>query len=185
MTHIGVMAVTSVLSLFAWGALFINVLTLMLVALVVIPHPRKTKAITPVCLIAGPLSVLVTVAATLGSLYLSEIGDLSPCRWCWIQRVFMYPLAVVLVIAWLTVDRHVRRYAIPLSSMGLAASIWHYLLQQVPSFSQAESCSLTTPCSVTYIEKFGFISIPWMAGSVFLLVLVLLVGFRSSEGRIG
>jgi disulfide bond formation protein DsbB len=179
------MTVASVLSLFAWGVLFINALMLGLVALAVISYRRKTRAVNRVRSIAGPLSIVVTVVATLGSLYLSEIGDLSPCRWCWIQRVFMYPLAVVLVIAWLTRDRHVRRYAVPLSLMGVAASIWHYLLQQVPSLSDAKSCSLTTPCSVTYIEKFGFISIPWMAGSVFVLVLMLLIGFRSREGRIG
>ena len=179
------MAVATVLSLFAWGVLLINALMLMFFVLVVVQHRRKTQAIDRVRSIAGPLSILVTVGATLGSLYLSEFGELSPCRWCWIQRVFMYPLAVVLVIAWLTRDRHVRRYAVPLSLMGVAASIWHYLLQHVPSLSDAKSCSLTPPCSVTYIEKFGFITIPWMAGSVFALVLMRLIGFRSREGRIG
>ncbi|MCS5689222.1 MAG: hypothetical protein NZ659_10620, partial [Acidimicrobiales bacterium] len=63
-------------------------------------------------------------------------------------------------------------------------STWHYLLQQVPSLSDSQSCSFATPCSVTYIEKFGFVSVPWMAGSVFLLILLLLAGFRSNEGRI-
>jgi disulfide bond formation protein DsbB len=97
----------------------------------------------------------------------------------------MYPLALILLIGWITRDRQVRRYAVPIALLGLAASTWHYLLQQVPSLSDANSCTLATPCSVTYIEKFGFISIPWMAGSVFLLTLVLLVGVRSSKSRIG
>ena len=93
----------------------------------------------------------------------------------------MYPLALVLLISWITGDRFVRRYAVPIAALGLGASIWHYLLQQIPSLSDANSCSLSTPCSVTYIEKFGFISIPWMAGSVFAMTLVFLLGFRSAE----
>jgi len=177
--------VTSVLSLFAWGVLFLNAFTLLLIVLIVSPSRHTANVANRVCSIAGPCSVAVTVAATLGSLYLSEVGDLVPCRWCWIQRVAMYPLALVLVIAWLTRDHHVRRYTIPMSLLGLGASTWHYLLQQVPSLSDSEACSLTTPCSVTYIQKFGFVTIPWMAGSVFLVVLVLLIGFRSTEGRIG
>ena len=91
------------------------------------------------------------------------------------------PVGVGVLISWITGDRFVRRYAVPIAALGLGASTWHYLLQQIPSLSDANSCSLSTPCSVTYIEKFGFISIPWMAGSVFAMTLVFLLGFRSAE----
>tara|TARA_Y100001970_G_C13801556_1_gene635318 strand:+ start:39 stop:332 length:294 start_codon:yes stop_codon:yes gene_type:complete len=97
----------------------------------------------------------------------------------------MYPLALILVIAWCFRDSHVRRYAVPIAVLGMSASAWHYLLQQVPSLSDADSCSLVTPCSVTYLEKFGFISIPWMAGSVFLFTVVLLAGFGSNKIGVG
>ena len=179
------MPVATVLSMFAWLTLLVNALTLLLIISLV--RRKVTRSAFPGTfgLAASRLAIAVTVAASLGSLYLSEVGDLTPCRWCWIQRMAMYPLAFVLLIGWFTGDRLVRRYAVPMALLGLAASIWHYLLQQVPVLSDAESCSLTTPCSVTYIEKFGFISIPWMAGSVFLLTVILLTGFRSTDSRIG
>ena len=179
------MPVATVLSMFAWLTLLVNALTLLLIISLVRRNVTRSAFPGTFGVVARRLAVAVTVAASLGSLYLSEVGDLTPCRWCWIQRMAMYPLAFVLLIGWFTGDRLVRRYAVPMAVLGLAASIWHYLLQQVPGLSDAESCSLTTPCSVTYIEKFGFISIPWMAGSVFLLTVILLTGFRSTDSRIG
>ena len=179
------MPVATVLSMFAWLTLLVNALTLLLIIFLVRRDVTRSAFPGTFGFAASRLAVAVTVAASLGSLYLSEVGDLTPCRWCWIQRMAMYPLAFVLLIGWFTGDRLVRRYAVPMAVLGLAASIWHYLLQQVPGLSDAESCSLTTPCSVTYIEKFGFISIPWMAGSVFLLTVILLTGFRSTDSRIG
>jgi len=179
------MPVATVLSMFAWLTLLVNALTLLLIISLVRRNVTRSAFPGAFGVAASRLAVAVTVAASLGSLYLSEVGDLTPCRWCWIQRMAMYPLAFVLLIGWFTGDRLVRRYAVPMAVLGLAASIWHYLLQQVPGLSDAESCSLTTPCSVTYIEKFGFISIPWMAGSVFLLTVILLTGFRSTDSRIG
>ena len=181
MTQIGVMTVATVLSVFGWLTLLVNGATLFLIVLIIRHKVTKSDSGRTYEARAQQVATLVTVAASLGSLYLSEIGDLTPCRWCWIQRTAMYPLALVLVISWITGDRFVRRYATPIALLGLAASTWHYLLQQVPSLSDSNSCSLSTPCSVTYIEKFGFISIPWMAGSVFLLSLTLLLGFRSFE----
>ena len=179
------MPVATVLSMFAWLTLLVNALTLLLIISLVRRNVTRSAFPGTFGLAASRLAIALTVAASLGSLYLSEVGDLTPCRWCWIQRMAMYPLAFVLLIGWFTGDRLVRRYAVPMAVLGLAASIWHYLLQQVPGLSDAESCSLTTPCSVTYIEKFGFISIPWMAGSVFLLTVILLTGFRSTDSRIG
>lgn len=132
----------------------------------------------------GELAAGVALIATLGSLYLSEVGHLVPCRYCWFQRVCMYPLALILVIAVFTRDRRVRRYAAPLAAVGLTISTWHYLIQVFPSLEDANSCNLLNPCTVRYSWKFGFVSIPYMAGSAFVLVLVLLWG-RSRASRIG
>ena len=54
------------------------------------------------------LAAAVAVLATLSSLYLSEIADYVPCQYCWWQRIFMYPLAVILPIAAWRADRSIR-----------------------------------------------------------------------------
>lgn len=45
------------------------------------------------------LAWLVAIIATGGSLYMSEILLWEPCKLCWVQRIFMYPLVLLLGIA--------------------------------------------------------------------------------------
>lgn len=123
---------------------------------------------------ALPLASLVAITATLGSLYYSEIADFIPCRLCWYQRIFMYPLAIVLPIAAFRRDLGIRIYMIAFPVIGLGISIYHYLVQNVPSLSDGGSCDATAPCSSAYVETFDFISIPFMAGCGFLLIGALL-----------
>ena len=48
----------------------------------------------------GPaLGAVVAVLATAGSLWYSEGAHFPPCELCWYQRIAMYPLALVLVMA--------------------------------------------------------------------------------------
>lgn len=157
---------------FAVGAVACNAATLWLLV-------RAGAPVAAVGRHAVPLAALATTAAVAGSLYLSEVAHFLPCRYCWFQRIAMYPLALVLVIAWITGDKGVRRYALPLSLVGLAFSVWHYLVQRFPSWESSGSCDIDNPCTLTLAWKFHFVSIPYMAGSVFALTTVmLLVGRR-------
>lgn len=119
------------------------------------------------------LAFVIALAATLGSLYMSEIAHREPCKYCWFQRIAMYPLALILGIAWRRKDRLIRVYAIPLAAIGGVISAYHYLIQQFPNLSSGE-CSPTVPCTAAYVWEFGFVSIPYMALASFALIIVLL-----------
>src|SRR3972149_9230839 len=41
-------------------------------------------------------SFIVALTATSGILYFSEVAGFTPCILCWYQRIFMYPLVLVL-----------------------------------------------------------------------------------------
>jgi disulfide bond formation protein DsbB len=122
------------------------------------------------------LAALVAVVATAGSLYLSEGAHLVPCRWCWFQRTAMYPLALILVIAAFRRDWGIRPYAIAIALVGLGLSTWHYLIEWFPDLEGVGgSCDPTNPCSALPLtRRFGYISIPFMAGSAFLFVASVL-----------
>ncbi len=117
------------------------------------------------------LSFGVAAIATLGSLYYSEVAHFTPCEMCWLQRIAMYPQAVVLLVAAMTRDVKVWRYAVPLSVIGLLFSLYHYQLELFPD--QPSMCSTTVPCSVRFVEIYGFVSIAFMAGSGFVAILAL------------
>lgn len=178
------MAVQDVLTVFAVFALGSNVMTLgLVVAWVIRDKPSMVSFGDHLRLWAPRVAGAIAVVATVGSLYLSEVADLVPCRWCWFQRVAMYPLALVLSVGIVTDDRGLRRYALPMSMIGLVISTWHYLLQNFPSLEDADSCNILNPCTFKYAWKFGFVSIPYMAGSGFLLIMSLLLSSRTTSAE--
>ena len=127
----------------------------------------------------GPLALgiawVVAALAMVGSLYLSEVALLEPCKLCWYQRICMYPQVLLLAIATLRRDLvTARRYCLPLAFVGILFSIYHYQLERFPQ-QDVFSCSLDIPCSVSVVNVFNFISIPYMAMSAFALIITTLL----------
>jgi disulfide bond formation protein DsbB len=126
----------------------------------------------------GPLALVLAAAvatvAMLGSLYYSEVANFPPCRLCWYQRICMYPLVPILAIAAARRDRGVRWYALPLAVTGAAISTWHILVERFPSL-ESGACDPANPCSIIWVEKLGYLTIPTMALSGFVAIALLLV----------
>jgi disulfide bond formation protein DsbB len=121
------------------------------------------------------LAWIVALVTTLGSLYYSEHAGFVPCELCWYQRVLMYPLVLVLGVAWLRRDQKVWLTALPFVVIGAPLSLYHWLVERVPAFAESSSCSITVPCTAPWFEKLGFVTLAWMAMSSFLLIGVLMV----------
>lgn len=124
---------------------------------------------------------LVSVTATLGSLYFSEISGFIPCELCWYQRILMYPLALILGIATFQNDRSVKKYVLPMAIIGWFISLFHYLEQKVPGFAKIKPCANGVPCSTEYINWFGFITIPFLALVAFTLIIILMLLIKSPK----
>jgi disulfide bond formation protein DsbB len=126
----------------------------------------------------GPQAVLVAwivaIVTTLGSLYYSEHAGYLPCELCWYQRILMYPLVIVLGVGWLRRDAKVWMTAAPFVVLGAPLSLYHWLVERVPSFAETSSCSIVAPCTAPYFEKMGFVTLAWMCLSSFLLIGTLL-----------
>ena len=127
----------------------------------------------------APVVVAVAaVGATAGSLYYSEIADYVPCKLCWYQRIAMYPMALIVPVALWARDRTILRSSVALSAVGLAISAYHIKLQLFPD-SAGNSCEITNPCTAKWVEAFGFVTIPQMAGTTFAIILAAsIVGLR-------
>lgn len=124
----------------------------------------------------------VALVATVGSLIYSEVIHFVPCRLCWFQRIAMYPLAVVLLVGAIRREAAARFYAMPLAALGALVSIWHYTVQLYPAL-EGGACDPTNPCSARYVETFGFVSIPFMAGVGFIVILTLMLLDRTHRSN--
>lgn len=168
---------------FAMGAIVANLLTL---ALIVVGIVGWNKDESPFEFLRGMTLWLaggVAIAATVGSLYLSEIVHLIPCKLCWYQRIAMYPLAILLPVAAWRKDNGFRLYGTVLAVIGLGIAVWHRLMQAYPSLDSGACAAVGPPCSSPYITEFGFVTIPYMAISSFALILALLWANRVNSTR--
>lgn len=118
---------------------------------------------------------LVSIAAVGGSLYFSQVQGFVPCDLCWYQRIAMYPLPVVLGIAAYHSDYGIRKYALPLAVIGGSISLYHYGIQKFPQWAPAPPCASGVPCNMQYINWGGFVTIPFLALTAFVLIIAFLL----------
>jgi disulfide bond formation protein DsbB len=95
----------------------------------------------------------------------------------------MYPLVLLLGIAAFRRDIGIRVYAIPLAAIGAVISVYHLLLEwRIVEVSLV--CEVDNPCSAVLFRQFGFISLPFLALTAFLLIIAfLLIPHRRRTGE--
>jgi disulfide bond formation protein DsbB len=121
------------------------------------------------------LAFVVTAVATGGSLFFSEVAHFVPCELCWFQRIFMYPLAIVTLLAAIANDHRVARYLLPLPVIGAGISVYHILVEE-RVVGQTTACLISAPggCAVKWIDEFGYVTIPVLALTAFVLAFAFL-----------
>ncbi len=126
---------------------------------------------------------LVACASTLGALFFSEVMQLPPCALCWYQRIFIFPLVLLLPMGLLPFDPRVVRYALPLVAVGGVVSLFQLLLVWGVIPESIQPCRQGVSCKDVQIEWLGFVSIPLLSFVAFVVMGALLVAarFRSSQ----
>ena len=170
----------SILTLLTNIALGVFILLYLLSRVGIFKTPWKflVKKITPRAILLG---FIVALTATLGSLYLSEIRGFEPCKLCWFQRVFMYPLPIILGVSLWKKTKDVWQYVLPLSVIGLLIAVYHYYYQVTGStLIPCSTVGFSVSCSQRFFTYFGYITIPWMSLSAFALITtaMLLVKYQ-------
>ena len=120
-------------------------------------------------------ALIIAVAATAGSLFYSEIAGYEPCKLCWFQRIFMYPLVILIGLAFIKKDLKFVMYPSVLAGIGAAISLYHnYVYYGGISLFPCDPFDLETSCTKVLVMEFGYITIPLMALTAFLLILLFL-----------
>jgi disulfide bond formation protein DsbB len=161
--------VTSVLALVAAGGAIAVLAVFLLGDRLAFAHPLAARVHHR----RTDLTFAISGIATLGSLYFSEVEHFVPCRLCWFQRVMMYPIALISLIALVRRDRSVHLYTVPLAVVGAAISLYHYLIEW-GVLADSESCSLFGPaCAEVWFRQFGFVTLAFMALCGFFAIVVI------------
>jgi len=118
---------------------------------------------------------VVAAIATGGSLFFSQIAGFIPCEMCWFQRICMYPLSILTLLMALANDNRASRYLLPLPIVGAGVSIYHILIENHWT-GEPSACTIGgTGCAFKWINEFGYMTIPTLALTGFLLLIGFLV----------
>ena len=114
----------------------------------------------------------VALIATLGSLYFSEIKGYTPCTMCWYQRIFMYPIVVIGLIALIQKNITLAWTTAALSLIGGCISLYHYGIQKLAFLQDSAPECGAVACTGQYINYLGFITIPFLAFVAFAFIFI-------------
>lgn len=159
---------------------------LSMVAAKLIPTVVSVRYLDALHRVQLQLAAIVAVTAMCGSLWFSEVEEWLPCKFCWLQRIFMFSSAVILTVAALRRDRGIKWYAGPLAGIGILLSSWQLLLEH-GVVQDSKQCAATVPCAVPNLISFGSrdeitlgptswfsVTLAVMAFSAFAAILALL-----------
>lgn len=134
---------------------------------------KLSKAVSPS---AWYLTFFISLTALIGSLFYSEIAKYTPCVLCWYQRILMYPQVIMLYVAILKNERVIKPYLLVLNVIGILIAAYNYLIQILPktNFLPCEAGGAVS-CTKTFGMSYGYITIPMMALTAFMLNIALLI----------
>jgi disulfide bond formation protein DsbB len=123
-------------------------------------------------------SWVVSLIATLGSLFFSEVMEFPPCILCWYQRIAMYPLVIIFLIGALKGDKLNFVYSFPFIITGWLISLYHNLLYYEIIPESASPCLEGVSCSAIFLDWFNFIDIPLLSFTAFTILGILSLKLR-------
>src|SRR6476659_3969946 len=126
---------------------------------------------------------VVAAIATGGSLFYSQVAGFIPCEFCWFQRMMTYPLSILTLLIAARGDIRAARYLLTLPGLGAGTSIYHMLLEH-HVIKEPGACTLTGGgCTANWIalHSFGYLTIPTLALTAFLLLIGFLVLASTGE----
>jgi len=162
------------------GTLLLNLVTVALLFVLVMRNHGSFQSIAGSVARRGlVLGFLVASGAAIFNVYYSDILGVEACYWCWWQRIFLYPQAIIFAMAlWREKYRETAIDAsLLLSIIGAGIAIYHHALQMLPG-SGLPCPAVGVSCSQRVLFEFGYITYPFMALSVFVFLIVTLLIVR-------
>lgn len=118
-----------------------------------------------------------SIVAMTGSLYFSEIRKFPPCVLCWYQRILMYPLVLIIAVGILRKDKNIPYYVLPMSLIGTGIALYHNLLYFNILPESMAPCVAGISCTTHFFAWFGFITIPLLSLTAFLIIDICMILF--------
>ncbi len=114
------------------------------------------------------------------SLFYSSVIGFPPCELCWVQRIFLYPQAILFGMELWKRDRTIINHSLALAFIGSLVSIFHIYVENggASSLACATGTASEVSCAIRYVYQFSYVTIPVMALTASVFIIFLLVNYR-------
>ena len=137
---------------------------------------RMTKTLSAL----APLAAFaLALAALIGSLIAQQMGY-EPCVLCWWQRVFVYPLVLLIPVGILRKDAKLSSYVLPLSIAGALVALYQTLLYYHVISESLAPCTVGVPCTQLLPSFLGFNLITASLATFVLISILMLIHRKGS-----
>lgn len=155
-------------------------MTLFLLANLVFFRKHTNKVLTFFSEYTFILGFLIAFGAVFVSLFYSNIIGFPPCELCWIQRIFLYPQLILFGMELYKKDKSIVDFSIAFATLGSIASLYHIYVENggESALPCAQNVVGQVSCATRYVYEFGYITIPVMAFSLSIALIVLLLNYK-------
>lgn len=129
------------------------------------------------------LTFILSFGGVVGSLIYSEFVGFEPCILCWYQRIFLYSIAILTLVALIKKEKVLNVYLLSLAIPGAIIGFYQYAVTMLGAPSLTPCTAVGGGCSLTYFVNFGYITIPFMAFSTFALITLIVFVDKFSKNN--
>lgn len=126
--------------------------------------------------LAPVFAFAIALSALIVSLYVQSTG-LEPCVLCWWQRIFIYPLVILIPVGLWLKDRNLALYTLPLAALGALVALYHTLIYYRLVSEGFVPCVINNPCTALLPTFFGFNLITASLASFIALIVLLFIDY--------
>lgn len=117
---------------------------------------------------------ITALLASAASITFIEILNNPVAPLCWIERMLILGLLLLITVGIIRQDTTVKYYALPFLLLGIPSALYQQLVHWNVIAVTQESCSTGFVCTTKYFELFGFITQSTLCLAAFLLVALFL-----------
>ena len=137
--------------------------------MVTTPKTRSDQPNLPTSAIVAWIMALLASAA---SVYFIEILHNPVATLCWVDRMLIFSLLLILTVGILDRDRRVVRYSVPFLALGLPLSFYQQLVHWDIIHLNPQVCSISYVCTTKYFNLFGFITQATLCFAAFVVIAI-------------
>lgn len=127
------------------------------------------------------IGFIVSFGAMAISLFYSNVIGFPACELCWMQRIFIYPQVVLFGMELWKREKVIVDYSLALAFIGSLISLFHIYVENggASNLACATGSATEVSCAVRYVYEFSYVSIPVMAFSMGVFMMLILWNYKN------